>query len=91
MQIISQLQNLLAFMSLSSYTLDWFDVARKELHIPWGLQSVDETWFSTIYWLLDSVVQGIPVFTKIVRNTDLDIDNAVSWTDNSIIDCIFIV
>ncbi|KAF8227084.1 hypothetical protein L208DRAFT_333319 [Tricholoma matsutake] len=73
--IISQLRELLAFMSLSSYTLDWFDVAHKELHIQRGLQSVGETRFGSIYWSLDSIVQGTPAFTKIVRNADLGIDN----------------
>lgn len=73
--IISQLRELLAFMSLSSYTLDWFDVAHKELHIQRGLQSVGETQFGSIYWSLDSIVQGTPAFTKIVRNADLGIDN----------------
>lgn len=83
------MRELLAFMSLSSYTLDWFDVAHKELHIQRGLQSVGETRFSTIYWSLDSVVQGVPAFTKIVRNADLGIDNPVSCTNNSRIVCIF--
>ena len=68
-------------MSLSSYTLDWFDVARKELHIQRGLQSVGETQFGSIYWSLDSIVQGTPTFTKIVRNADLGIDNPVSFID----------
>ncbi|KAI9432864.1 hypothetical protein F5148DRAFT_1278703 [Russula earlei] len=75
-KVLSQLQDLLAFMGLSTYTLDWFDVARKDLHIQHGLQSVGETRFGTIYWSLDSVVQGIPAFTKIVRNPGLGIDNA---------------
>jgi hypothetical protein len=73
-------------MSLSTYTLDWFDVARKDLHIQYGLQSVGETQFGTIYWSLDSVVQGIPAFTKIVRNPGLGIDNTVSLIDNLILE-----
>jgi len=68
-------------MSLSSYTLDWFDVAHKELHIQQGLQSVGETQFGMTYWSLDSIVQGTPTFTKIVHNADLGIDNLVSFTD----------
>ncbi|KAF8224898.1 hypothetical protein L208DRAFT_1508227 [Tricholoma matsutake] len=76
--IISWLWEFLAFMSLSSYTLDWFDVAHWELHIQQGLQSVGKTQFGTIYWSLDSVVQGIPAFTKIVHNADLGIDNLLA-------------
>lgn len=76
-------------MSLSMYTLDWFDVAHWELHIQQGLQSVGKTQFGTIYWSLDSVVQGIPAFTKIVHNADLGIDNLVSWADNER-DCIYL-
>ncbi|KAI9510814.1 hypothetical protein F5148DRAFT_1274586 [Russula earlei] len=79
-KVLSQLRDLLAFMGLSTYTLDWFDVARKDLHIQRGLQSVGETRFGTIYWSLDSVVQGIPAFTKIVRNPGLGIDNAMLHT-----------
>lgn len=77
------------FMSLSTYTLDWFDAARKDLYIQCGLQSVGETRFGTIYWSLDSVVQGIPAFTKIVRNPCLGIDNTVSWIDNLRLDHIY--
>ena len=72
------MRELLAVMSLSSYTLDWFDVARKELYIQRSLQSVGETRFGSIYWSLDSVVQGIPAFTIIVCKSDLSIDNMVS-------------
>lgn len=64
-------------MSLSTYTLDWFDVARAELKISRGLESVGDTRFSTIYWSLDSVLRGIPAFTSIVRNPKLGIDSEV--------------
>ncbi|KAI9439496.1 hypothetical protein F5148DRAFT_1293675 [Russula earlei] len=67
-------------MGLSTYTLDWFDVAHKDLHIQHSLQSVGETRFGTIYWSLDSAVQGIPAFTKIVSNPGLGIDNAMLHT-----------
>ncbi|KAI9448662.1 hypothetical protein F5148DRAFT_1278106 [Russula earlei] len=79
-KVVSQLQDLLAFMGLSTYTLDWFDVACKDLHIQHGLQSVGETRFGTIYWSLDSVVQGIPVFMKIIHNPGLGIDNTMLHT-----------
>lgn len=64
-------------MSLSTYTRDYYDVARRELKIGRGLQSIGETRFATIYWSLDSVLQGYEAFKKIVRNPDLGIDNAV--------------
>lgn len=64
-------------MSLSTYTLDYFDMARKELNISRGLVSVGETRFATIYWSLDSVLQGIPAFTKIIQNRSLGIDSEV--------------
>ncbi|KAI9452027.1 hypothetical protein F5148DRAFT_1277633 [Russula earlei] len=67
-------------MGVSTYTLDWFDVACKDLHIQCGLHSVGETRFGTIYWSLNSVVQGIPVFTKIICNPGLGIDNAMLHT-----------
>ena len=72
------MRNVLAFMSLSSYTLDHFDVARKELNIMRGLQSIGETRFGTIYWSLDSVLQGIPPFVKIIQDKSLGIESDVS-------------
>lgn len=72
------MRSVLAFMSLSSYTLDHFDVARKELHIARGLQSIGETRFATIYWSLDSVLQGIPPFVKIIQDKSLGIESDVS-------------
>ncbi|KAJ7746234.1 hypothetical protein B0H14DRAFT_3605957 [Mycena olivaceomarginata] len=60
--IIAELRELLATMSLSTYSQDWFDLARKELNISRGLESVGETRFATIYWSLDSTLRGIPAF-----------------------------
>jgi hypothetical protein len=65
-------------MSLSSYTLDYFDVAREELHIPRGLIPIGETRFGSIYWSLDSALQGFPAFIKIVRDTNIGIESQVS-------------
>lgn len=62
-------------MSLSSFTQDHFDLAREELHIPRGLQSVGETRFGTIYWSLNSVIDGIPAFKKIVRDQSIGIES----------------
>ncbi|KAG6874765.1 hypothetical protein C0992_006641, partial [Termitomyces sp. T32_za158] len=73
--VIAQLRELLAFMSLSTYTLDCFDMAREDLHIPRGLQSIGETRFGSIYWSLDSVLQGIPAFKRIVRDRELGIES----------------
>ncbi|KAJ6552285.1 hypothetical protein DFH09DRAFT_925301, partial [Mycena vulgaris] len=70
-QIIAELEEILAFMSLSSYSRDWFDETRKSLGISRGLQSVGETRFATIYRSLDSVLRGIPEFSSIVRNRTL--------------------
>ncbi|KAJ7784003.1 hypothetical protein DFH07DRAFT_997515, partial [Mycena maculata] len=77
MQVIGHLRELLAFMSLSSYSQDWFDIARAEQGISRGLQSVGETRFASIYWSLDSVLNGIPAFVSIVRNPELGIDSQV--------------
>jgi len=54
-------------MALSTYTLDFFDLARKELKIGCGLQLIGETRFATIYWSLDSVLTGFPAFEKIAH------------------------
>jgi hypothetical protein len=77
MQIIAKIKELLAFMSLSTYSHDWFDTAREELKISRGLQSVGETRFGTIYWSLDSILRGIPAFISIVRNPKLGIESEV--------------
>ncbi|KJA16151.1 hypothetical protein HYPSUDRAFT_71581 [Hypholoma sublateritium FD-334 SS-4] len=76
-KVITKMRNVLAFMSLSSYTLDHFDVARKELNITRGLQLIGETCFGTIYWSLDSVLQGIPPFVKIIQDKSLGIESDV--------------
>jgi len=76
-QVISQMREVLAFMSLSSYTLDYFDVAREKLHIERGLQSIGETRFGTIYWSLDSVLEGMPAFINIVQDESLGIESEV--------------
>ncbi|KAJ7237618.1 ribonuclease H-like domain-containing protein, partial [Mycena rebaudengoi] len=75
--IIAEIKGLLAFMSLSTYSHDWFDTAREELKISRGLQSVGETRFGTICWSLDSILRGIPVFISIVRNPKLGIESEV--------------
>ncbi|KAJ7079037.1 hypothetical protein C8R43DRAFT_1092890 [Mycena crocata] len=73
--IIADMKEILALMSLSSYTRDWFDVARKELGISRGLESIGDTRFGTIYWSLESISRGIPAFVSIVRNPALGIDS----------------
>ena len=77
-KIISQLQELLAFMSLYSLTQDHFDLAHEELHIPRGLQSAGETCFGKIYWSLNSIINGIPAFKKIVQDQSVGIESQVS-------------
>ena len=71
-------------MALSSYTLDYFDLAREKLHITRGLQSIGETRFGTIYWSLDSVLGGTKAFIDVVQDTSLGIDSKVcdsqKWT-----------
>lgn len=64
-------------MSLSSYSLAYFDEAREDLHIPRGLVSIGETRFGSIYWSLNSVLDGMPAFTKIMQNENLGIDSEV--------------
>ena len=54
-------------MSLSSYTLAYFDEAREDLHIERGLISIGETRFGSIYWSLNSVLDGMPAFKQIMR------------------------
>ncbi|KAJ6486304.1 hypothetical protein DFH09DRAFT_948883 [Mycena vulgaris] len=80
--IIAELEEILAFMSLSSYSRDWFDETRKSLGISRGLQSVGETRFATIYRSLDSVLRGIPEFSSIVRNRTLGIDAEKHFLDD---------
>ncbi|KAJ7712808.1 ribonuclease H-like domain-containing protein [Mycena metata] len=77
MKIILDLREILAFMSLSSYSQDWYDAAREDLKISRGLQSVGETRFGTIYWSLDSVLRGIDAFVSIVRNPNIGLDSEV--------------
>lgn len=70
-------------MSLSTYTLDYFDLARKELNISRGLQSIGDTRFATIYWSLQSVVDGFPAFEKIARDSHINgIDSEVCVSPN---------
>jgi hypothetical protein len=64
-------------MSLSSYTLAYFDEARKDLHIPRGLISIGETRFGSIYWSLNSVLDGMPAFRKIIQQPNLGIESEV--------------
>ncbi|KAJ7727478.1 hypothetical protein B0H16DRAFT_1331541, partial [Mycena metata] len=73
--IILDLREILAFMSLSTYSQDWYDAAREDLKISRGLQSVGETRFGTIYWSLDSVLRGIDAFVSIVRNPNIGLDS----------------
>lgn len=76
-QIISQLRDVLAFMSLSSYALAYFDEAREDLHIERGLISIGETRFGSIYWSLNSVLDGMPAFKQIMRDQNLGIESEV--------------
>ncbi|KAJ7835153.1 hypothetical protein B0H13DRAFT_1539242, partial [Mycena leptocephala] len=69
--IIADLREVLATMSLSSYSQDWFDLARKSLDISRGLESVRETRFATIYWSLDSTLRRIPAFKSIVLDVGI--------------------
>ena len=52
-------------MAMSTYTLDFYDLACEELNIGCGLQSIGETRFVTIHWSLESVLVGFPAFEKI--------------------------
>ena len=54
-------------MAMSTYTLDFYDLAHEELNIGCGLQSIGETRFATIYWSLESVLVGFPAFEKIAH------------------------
>ena len=76
-QVIGQLRDVLAFMSLSSYTLAYFDEAREDLHIGRGLISIGETRFGSIYWSLNSVLDGMPAFRKIMQESSLGIESEV--------------
>jgi hypothetical protein len=72
------LREVLALMSLSSYALAYFDEARGDLHIERGLISIGETRFGSIYWSLNSVLDGIPAFKHIVQDHSLGIESEVS-------------
>jgi ABC-type uncharacterized transport system ATPase subunit len=74
------LRDVLAFMSLSSYTLAYFDEAREDLHIERGLISIGETRFGSIYWSLNSVLDGMPAFKQIMREQSLGIESEVCIT-----------
>ncbi|KAJ6550537.1 hypothetical protein B0H10DRAFT_2379916 [Mycena sp. CBHHK59/15] len=60
-KIIAELRELLATMSLSTYSQDWGHTFT----------------FATMYWSLDSPLRGIPAFVSIVRNPDAVIDSGV--------------
>lgn len=77
---ISNLRELLSFMSLSTYTLDHYNITRNKHNVSHGLQSVGETRFATIYWSLESVLAGIDVFTEITRSPTLGIKSEVCPT-----------
>lgn len=78
LQVIGQFRDILAFMSLSTYTLAYFDEAREDLHIDRGLMSIGETGFGSIYWSLNSVLDGIPAFQQIMSNQhEIGIDGEV--------------
>ena len=64
-------------MSLSSYALAYFDEAREDLHIERGLISIGETRFGSIYWSLNSVLDGMPAFKQIMRDQNLGIESEV--------------
>jgi len=66
-------------MSLSSYTLAYFDEACQDLHIERGLISIGETRFGSIYWSLNSVLNGIPAFRKIMAEQSLGIESKVPY------------
>ncbi|KAF8151625.1 ribonuclease H-like domain-containing protein [Crassisporium funariophilum] len=74
---IGQLRDILAFMSLSSYTLAYFDEARNDLHIGRGLISIGETRFGSIYWSLNSVLDGMPAFRRIMQEPSLGLESEV--------------
>ncbi len=65
-------------MSLSTYTQDHFDDARKELGIGRGLEGIGETRFGTVYWSLESLIRGMDALKKVVQNKKLAIDSEVS-------------
>jgi len=77
LQVVTKLRELLAFMSLSTFTLDHFDKARKDCKITQGLQSIGETRFALIYWSLQSVLDGFPAFIRIAQDTSNGIDSEV--------------
>ena len=54
--VITKLHELLAFMSLFTFTFDHFDKAQKDCKITWGLQSVGEIQFVLIYWSLQQAI-----------------------------------
>jgi len=66
-------------MSLTSYTLAYFDEARQDLHIERGLISIRETRFGSIYWSLNSVLDGIPAFRNIMAEKSLGIESEVPY------------
>ncbi|KAF9497338.1 hypothetical protein BDN71DRAFT_1429525 [Pleurotus eryngii] len=74
---ITSLHDVLAFMSLSTYTLDHFDDACKKLGIGCGLEGVGETQFETVYWSLKSLIRSMDALKKVVHNKKLAIESKI--------------
>lgn len=67
LQVIAQLRGLLAFLSLSTYTMDHLEAALSVLLITRTIQFIGETRFGTIYWSIESVLRCFPGFERIVQ------------------------
>ncbi|KAK1223490.1 hypothetical protein PQX77_013648 [Marasmius sp. AFHP31] len=74
-QVISQLRDILTYMSQSTYARDHFDFERGQLKIARGLEAVTDHRFGTIYWSAESVMRGIPAFTNIARDAGIGLTN----------------
>ncbi|KAF8981148.1 hypothetical protein BDQ17DRAFT_1394259 [Cyathus striatus] len=74
---ISQLHDLLTFMSLSTYTYDHYKAACSDLGITHGFQWIGKTRFATIFWSVDSMLKGIDALKQIARNTSLGIESEI--------------
>ncbi|KIY52238.1 hypothetical protein FISHEDRAFT_56000 [Fistulina hepatica ATCC 64428] len=72
---VKRMRDILAFVSLSTYTFDQLDNERRRLGIGRTIEGIGETRFATMCWSAESLLRCYPAFVNIVRNPLLGIDN----------------
>jgi hypothetical protein len=77
-EVTTNLRQVLAFMSKSSYAMEHFDYECTKLGITRGIEGIGNTCFATMYWAGKSVQRGLPALQAIVENDTLGIDISVT-------------